>query len=572
MPDKQLDPFTNIPIDGIPEQSNEVNGSTLLSDVREINSGDGQLGFRYDSSGIWFGAKTFALAPFSVSVAGAVTATSITITGGTLKYGKTGFTDSTNRGYYLGNDGFYFGDAADATKLKFDIATGGLDYVGSFDNGILTTAILTGAISALGHFIDDRLNTSTKEILGDFTFGVSGALKMITDANNGLWISPTGLLGKKLGVTTFSIDTSGNATFAGTLSGASGTFGTITSGSLTGVVITGSTINITTGALNFYDGVTKRMTVDTLSTSAYFSLLNDAGGSENTLYITAANYALGAIEDSYSETNQSGQAETSSEYTAIGQSFTADTTTKIFQCKFYLKKDNLPTGTAVAKLYAHTGTYGTDGKPTGGVLATSDPYTVSDLTTSFQLITFTFTGVNRYEMSAGTYYCIVVDYTAGDNSNHLCFGSDLSAPSHDGNLLEYSNVSGWNGNGSYDLCFYVYGTVETNPAVYSTKGANIGASGSPWKKGYIQELTLSASTTIRHPLNIGRGANPTTPIDGDLWYLSNSGVMFYDGAANHNLAMSDGGTGGTDSAGAGKQYVELEINGTVYKVLHDGTV
>ena len=38
------------------------------------------------------------------------------------------------------------------------------------------------------------------------------------------------------------------------------------------------------------------------------------------------------------------------------------------------------------------------------------------------------------------------------------------------------------------------------------------------------------------------------------------------------LAKSDGTTGGAASAGAGNQYVELDINGTVYKVLHDGVI
>lgn len=38
------------------------------------------------------------------------------------------------------------------------------------------------------------------------------------------------------------------------------------------------------------------------------------------------------------------------------------------------------------------------------------------------------------------------------------------------------------------------------------------------------------------------------------------------------ICRSDGDTGGTGSAGAGSQYVEIEINGTVYKILHDGTV
>lgn len=37
-------------------------------------------------------------------------------------------------------------------------------------------------------------------------------------------------------------------------------------------------------------------------------------------------------------------------------------------------------------------------------------------------------------------------------------------------------------------------------------------------------------------------------------------------------ATGDGTTGGTGSAGAGNQYVELTVNGVTYKVLHDGTV
>lgn len=38
------------------------------------------------------------------------------------------------------------------------------------------------------------------------------------------------------------------------------------------------------------------------------------------------------------------------------------------------------------------------------------------------------------------------------------------------------------------------------------------------------------------------------------------------------IVVSDGVTGGSGSAGIGKQYVQMEINGTIYKILHDGTV
>lgn len=45
-----------------------------------------------------------------------------------------------------------------------------------------------------------------------------------------------------------------------------------------------------------------------------------------------------------------------------------------------------------------------------------------------------------------------------------------------------------------------------------------------------------------------------------------------DSATFTNAAASDGTTGGSGSAGAGNQYVELWIGGTGYKILHDGTV
>lgn len=50
--------------------------------------------------------------------------------------------------------------------------------------------------------------------------------------------------------------------------------------------------------------------------------------------------------------------------------------------------------------------------------------------------------------------------------------------------------------------------------------------------------------------------------------LLDTGGITYEG--NH-ITHSDGTTGGTGSAGSGNQYIELVIDGTTYKVLHDGT-
>lgn len=101
-----------------------------------------------------------------------------------------------------------------------------------------TTGKVNGSIDANGNFIkqllSSTLNTQSKQILGEYTFGASGAIAIKTDDNNGVWLSPSGILGKKAGNISFALGIDGNASFGGALLGASGTFGTITSGTLTG--------------------------------------------------------------------------------------------------------------------------------------------------------------------------------------------------------------------------------------------------------------------------------------------------------------------------------------------------
>jgi len=94
-------------------------------------------------------------------------------------------------------------------------------------------SVLATAIDSAGHFIDATLNTSAKTILDAFTFGASGALQIGTYVNGvsgDIRISPNGIVGRNsAGANTFTIDgTTGNATFAGTLSAVTGTLGTLT--------------------------------------------------------------------------------------------------------------------------------------------------------------------------------------------------------------------------------------------------------------------------------------------------------------------------------------------------------
>lgn len=56
----------------------------------------------------------------------------------------------------------------------------------------------------------------------------------------------------------------------------------------------------------------------------------------------------------------------------------------------------------------------------------------------------------------------------------------------------------------------------------------------------------------------------------EVFAVDTDGAITAEGS--NYVPVSDGDTGGSGSAGAGNQYVELSINGTVYRVLHDGTV
>jgi len=173
------------------------------------------------------------------------------------------------------------------------------------------------------------------------------------------------------------------------------------------------------------------------------------------------------IVDSYSEANHDvdrtmkalhpgGGADPS----AVGQSFNATATYRLHSVSFYLKKTSTPVGDAYVVLYAHSGVYGTSSLPTGAALATSEPYAVSSLTTSSQLITFTFNDTNKYQLTAGEKYVITYQNpTAGtiDAAKYVSAGCDFSAPTHEGRYLYYANGA-WSAYNTLDAIFYVYGS------------------------------------------------------------------------------------------------------------------
>ena len=180
-----------------------------------------------------------------------------------------------------------------------------------------------------------------------------------------------------------------------------------------------------------------------------------------------------SIADSYSETNQNTTSSTSSTTVATGQSFTGDGNS-LYSAKFYIEKTGSPTGNLTAKVYAHTGTYGTNSIGTGSVLATSDNFDISTLTTSFQVKELLFSGVNRIPLSSSTKYVVVLDASGITFSGGtLVMGIDSTSPTHAGNFLQL--ISGaWSGNASFDVCFYIYTIPLLTPLLDKVSGTDSG--------------------------------------------------------------------------------------------------
>lgn len=80
--DKIINPFKEQDIEFVELPSSDVRyGSDVLGNLKEMQVGSGKYAFYSDESGIWLGGKTFTSAPFSVTMAGVLKATSGTFSG-----------------------------------------------------------------------------------------------------------------------------------------------------------------------------------------------------------------------------------------------------------------------------------------------------------------------------------------------------------------------------------------------------------------------------------------------------------------------------------------------------------
>ena len=243
------------------------------------------------------------------------------------------------------------------------------------------------------------------------------------------------------------------------------------------------------------------------------------------------------IIDEYDESNQSSYTDLSGgagENIETGQSITGNGR-DLKSLIAYVLKNGSPTGNAVAKLYAHSGTFGTSSVPTGSALATSDNVDVAALSGSYDNVTFNFP--TPYTLVDGTKYFITIAFSGGSSGNSLRWGLDNSAPTHNGNFAYY--VSSWVALSTEDLIFSVIGTtglvLPTGTDTYYWRARAINPSGinvwDEWSATKSFVLTEVVGTTTTTTTVAPTTTTTTTVAGADFTKLQvNIADVWKDGA------------------------------------------
>lgn len=195
----------------------------------------------------------------------------------------------------------------------------------------------------------------------------------------------------------------------------------------------------------------------------------------------ADSYDSAHADDAIITTNTSATSGAAQSFTGNGGALS--------MVRFFLAEAGSPTGTAVAKIYAHGGTYGTSSVPVGAALATSAPFDVSVLTASYVLYDLSFYGANQIVLKDGTHYVLTLEYNAG-SASEVDVGTDSSAPIHAGNSATFAGGV-WTPHSAVDVCFEIY------------TGYPMQVSYENWNRSLVESLIVKGDVLVVDPGNWG---------------------------------------------------------------------
>jgi len=168
------------------------------------------------------------------------------------------------------------------------------------------------------------------------------------------------------------------------------------------------------------------------------------------------------LEDSNAETGndfQVGNATIIGQAQSFSNGVVAQNLTRV---RVRMKKFGSPTGNLVAKVYAHSGTFGTSSIPTGPVLATSVNFDIAQLTTAYLEYEIVF--LTQLLMEASTNYTISFERAVIDGSNYVHIEGDTTG-THAGNSSSLVGAT-WTAAAAEDLWFQVF----ASPKLYGISG------------------------------------------------------------------------------------------------------
>lgn len=167
-------------------------------------------------------------------------------------------------------------------------------------------------------------------------------------------------------------------------------------------------------------------------------------------------------------------------YSALGISFkTPSTGYFLSRVVWYIRcvnhPSNCPTGELVARLYSHSGIYGTSSLP-GNFLAESDPVDPMTIPSNYTYISFYFSGRNRHYLAPNSYYCVALIAKSGtfNDVKKIRQRGDLDTSTHDGNSFLYYSGS-WSILGNREFNFYVGGVLDPFLAENLSVAGNLGS-------------------------------------------------------------------------------------------------
>jgi len=139
--------------------------------IKSVNYKPGSTGFKIDG------------------ITGKIECSDISLSGGTVSYGKTSFTDSTNAGYILSSAGVYVGAASNANYLKYDISGATFTLYGMSIDAPTLTNLQSGSEIAIQGWQQDMTFSATDYRIVAWASGtitlLDGTTYSITGANTG---------------------------------------------------------------------------------------------------------------------------------------------------------------------------------------------------------------------------------------------------------------------------------------------------------------------------------------------------------------------------------------------------